>query len=145
MRWSVAHAQSPGVISMLYLAVWLQPLETMHMPATQDSPCLQAMPQAPQLLLSALRSISQPFWVLPSQLAKPIRHERKLQTLLTQTVLAFGRLQLGQVQPPLVQMSPWAQALPQAPQFLASEAMLSSQPLTGLPSQSPKFTLHWPT
>src|SRR4051812_6288915 len=130
---------------------WPPPLEysrqdlrmLLHWPPTQKGKFIgQVTPQPPQFLASALTSLSQPFALLLSQLAKPGRHESSMHRLFTQMDFALGMLHCGHVQLPSAQMSPMGHALPQAPQLFASPASGLSQPLAALPSQSPKLGRH---
>ena len=84
----------------------------------------QIRPQAPQLPLSMVRSVSQPFAGLPSQLPKPA-----LQTM--------AHWPPAQVAVPLVD----GQTLPQPPQLLGLDCTLTSQPSKGLPLQFEKPVL----
>lgn len=90
-------------------------------------PCglAQVVPQAPQLVAVLLRSVSQPFVALPSQLPKV-------------------PLQTG-TQAPLAQLvvpCPLVQALPQDPQLATAVLRVTSQPVEANPSQLPKPPLH---
>jgi hypothetical protein len=100
------------------------PVQTgVQTPATQlvvPFAFVQAMPQPPQLLMSVVVGVSQPFFGLPSQSAKPA-------------------LQVGTQTPAVHAVEPCAfeQAMPQPPQLLIFDAKTASQPLTALPSQLP--------
>jgi hypothetical protein len=85
----------------------------------------QALAQAPQLAASTARFVSQPLAGSPSQSPKPA-------------------LQLGLQAPALHVVDPFGltHALPQAPQFAALVAKLTSQPLAAFKSQSPKPLVH---
>jgi hypothetical protein len=118
---ALAAEQSPSVV---HPPAW-------HWPAVQI-PLLQTVPQAPQSLGSTSRLASQPLAGLPSQSAKP-RLQVAMHVPPVQVEVALGE----------------EQTVPQAPQWLGSLAVLVSQPLAGLPSQSVKPTLqvaswHWP-
>src|SRR4051812_48019304 len=101
--------------------------------------------QAPQLLTSLLRSASQPFTSLPSQLPNPGKQESRRHMLFPHEVRALARLELGQVQEPYTHTRPCAHTRPHWPQLLASLVTSRSQPFCGSPSQSPQFTLHCAT
>ena len=95
----------------------------MHAPAAQPAVALasaHAAPQRPQLDGVVLRLVSQPLAALPSQSPKP-------------AVQVTPHAPAAQVAVPLVA----SHALPQRPQFATVVARLVSQPLAGLPSQSP--------
>jgi hypothetical protein len=95
--------------------------EVMQVPLLHTCPKAQARPHAPQFAVSLATGRSQPLAALPSQFAKPVVQTR-VQALDWQTPVAFGRVQLT----------------PQLPQFAALAATLTSQPLSGTPSQSAK-------
>jgi hypothetical protein len=86
------------------------------------APPAQTVPQAPQLAAEVAVSTSQPLAALLSQLAKPVLQVATAQAPIAQLDVALAR----------------AQARPQAPQWETLPARLDSQPLPGLPSQSPK-------
>lgn len=99
----------------------------------QLSPAGHALPQAPQLLLSAWRLASQPLAGLPSQSAKPGKQV---------TIWHFPPVHIGI---PLFA----EQAFPQAPQLLRSFWILVSQVAVRYPLQLAKPalqvpTVHWP-
>ncbi len=102
-------------------SVWPETQVATQAPAAQRCPAPQALPQAPQLALSAWVFTSQPFIALLSQLAKPWAHAPRAQPELTQLPLALAKLQ----------------RTPQPPQ-LVSASRLVSQPFVASPSQSPK-------
>src|SRR5438552_15277477 len=81
---------------------------------------LQALPQAPQFFTSELVFTSQPSATLLLQSANPARHLSNTHMLLMHLLIAPGMLQFWQVQPPLMQVRPWGQTLPHAPQFFTS-------------------------
>ena len=92
-------------------------------PAAQEEvPLLveHAAPQAPQWAAVVSVLVSQPLAALLSQLPQPALH-------------AIWQVELEQDAVPWVAL----QALPQPPQLPADVARLASQPLRGLPSQSP--------
>jgi hypothetical protein len=105
------------------------PVQTgVQTPATQlvvPFAFVQAMPQPPQLLMSLVVPVSQPFFGLPSQSANPA-------------------LQVGTQAPAVHVVDPCAfeQAMPQPPQLLMLVAKTASQPFTALPSQLPVPALH---
>jgi hypothetical protein len=74
----------------------------------------QARPQVPQLLLSALRLVSQPSTARPLQSANPVAQAPTAQEPLRQAEVAFGTA---------------GQTWPQAPQFLGSVCVLTQLPL----------------
>jgi hypothetical protein len=86
----------------------------------------QELAQLPQLALSVLRSISQPFIVLPSQLPWPALHMPIAQVLLMQAGVALAMLH----------------CVPHEPQLFTDVAMLVSQPFAALPSQLAKVPEH---
>src|SRR4051794_5611030 len=79
---------------LTWIAAW-------HAPPPHVSPPPHTTPQAPQLLLSLLRLVSQPLPTLPSQLPKPALHDDTAHALAMQVGVALARLQ----------------ALPHAPQL----------------------------
>jgi hypothetical protein len=95
--------------------------EVMQLPLLHTCPAAQARLQAPQFAGSLATGRSQPLAALPSQFAKP-EAQTRVQALDWQTPVALGRVQLT----------------PQLPQFAALAATLTSQPLSGAPSQSAK-------
>src|SRR5262245_41244117 len=64
----------------------------------------QTMPQPPQFLALAPVGVSQPFTLLPSQLANPGRQVSMTHCLATQMALALGKLHTGQSHWPLAQI-----------------------------------------
>jgi hypothetical protein len=91
----------------------------------------QATPQPPQLV-RVFRLVSQPFAYWPSQSAKPAAQDATKQVPPAQLAVPFAA----------------KQARPQPPQCWTLFVVLVSQPLTELPSQSPKpaaqlETVHW--
>src|SRR5439155_14713177 len=86
---------------------------------------LQATPQPPQLEALPAMSCSQPSWTVPSQSAKPGLHEAMVHAPAAQEPVAWAGLHTA----------------PQAPQLVASAAMLVSQPSAALPLQSAKPAL----
>ena len=105
--------------------------KTAQTPAMQpDTPlvALQTFEHLPQLPGSDLRFVSQPLASLLSQLAQSEAH-----SVTTHTPCEHAVIELGS-----------AQTLPQKPQLFASEAMLTSHRLAGLPSQSASEAVpHW--
>jgi hypothetical protein len=95
----------------------LSPLGQTHWPATHCFPPLHAFAQAPQCAASPCRSVQLPLQQLLPPEQSPL---------------------LPQVQALLTQLSPGAQAWPQAPQLAASLAVFTSQPVFGFLSQSAK-------
>jgi hypothetical protein len=83
-------------------------------------------PQPPQLAELVLVLVSQPLAALPSQSAKVALQVATWHALFTHFAVALLRLQI----------------VPHVPQFALSPAMLVSQPLVILPSQSAKPALH---
>jgi hypothetical protein len=95
-----------------------------HTPAAQDGEplvLLHTVPQAPQLPVLLLRSVSQPFASLPSQLPQPWLHEEIWQLPVAHVAVALARLH----------------GAPHVPQ-LVSELSWVSQPFASLPSQLPQ-------
>jgi hypothetical protein len=94
---------------------------TAHVPPVQPAVPLataaHALPQLPQLV-AVVMLVSQPLAALPSQSAQPAAQVGK-QVLLVQVVVPCALLQ----------------AVPQAPQFDASVAVLASQPSAYAPLQ----------
>src|SRR2546425_374119 len=90
----------------------------------------QALPQAPQLLRSVARLLSQPLVAEKSQLAKPMLQAPMSQVPPLQALVAFCS---------------GGQALPHVPQVTRSSAGWGSQPLSTRASQSAKPLLHRPT
>ena len=88
---------------------------------TQVCPEGQTCPQAPQLLRSVCKFVSQPLARFPSQLPKPALQEI-WQVLLTQLAV------------PLVELQTFAHD----PQWFGSVTVFVSQPLDAMPSQSAK-------
>jgi hypothetical protein len=97
-----------------------------HVEATHTAvpltPPGQARPHTPQCVALARTSTSQPLVGLPSQSPKPIAQRRE-HVPAEHTAVALG---------------PVGHIRPQAPQWLLSVFKNTSQPLLGLPSQSPK-------
>ena len=85
-----------------------------------------ALPHMPQCETAVFTSTSQPFVGLPSQSPNPAAHEVTAQRPIAQAGTALGGLQ----------------TVLHAPQFERSVASSTSQPLSGLPSQSAKPALH---
>jgi hypothetical protein len=81
---------------------------------------VQVRRQAPQFMLSARASVSQPLVASPSQSTKPSAHSRR-QAPITQAP---------------TELVPEGQRIPQAPQLVASVWRFTSQPLVALMSQS---------
>ncbi len=79
---------------------------------------LQLVPHAPQLVTVVLRFVSQPLFLLPSQLPKPALHT-------------------GAQMPAAHDVDPFAltQAVAQLPQLPRLVWVFTSQPLLGFPSQ----------
>src|SRR5262245_61231251 len=104
-----------------------------HMPLLHCAVALagtgHTLAHPPQLVRSLLTGTSQPLASFMSQSANPWLQETSPQTPAWQAVTLFGALQ----------------SLPQAPQFFWSDARSCSQPLSTLPSQSPKPPSHLPT
>src|SRR5437762_1544044 len=98
----------------------------------------QAALHWPQCCGVLLRFTSHPSFVLLLQSPKPITHESNTHMLFTHLDTAFGMLHCWQVQPPLMHTRPCGQALPHAPQFRTSVAVMTSQPLFAILSQSAK-------
>jgi hypothetical protein len=96
-------------------------------PIEHAVPAGQRLPQRPQLALSELTGVSQPFIPSPSQLSKPARHPARAQRPSTHAGLPLG----------------YAHATPHAPQLVALVAVAVSQPLLGSLSQSPAPGAHW--
>src|SRR6185437_2785467 len=97
---------------------------SVHVPLLQEAVAFslpQAVPHEPQWLTLDVVSVSQPLSALPSQSPKPPL-QLGLQAPATQ-----GFVPLSAVHAEL-----------HVPQLLASVSRLVSQPLSGLPSQSPK-------
>jgi hypothetical protein len=80
---------------------------------------VQTLPTAPQLLASVLRLTSQPLAMMPSRSAKPVLHTEKPQVPAVHSAAALAK----------------EHALPQAPQWLTSEARVTSQPSPSAPLQ----------
>jgi hypothetical protein len=97
-----------------------------HMRDEHTWPTMQARPQAPQWAFETARLTSQPLAGLPSQSAKSVLHAPTAHAPLTHTAVALGRVH----------------APPQRPQCATLVRRSTSQPLAGLPSQSPKPALH---
>jgi len=93
----------------------------LHVPPEQTWPAAQALPHTPQLALSVRVLTSQPSEGLALQSAKPVAQAAIAQPPAVQVAVALGR----------------AHILPQAPQLATLVWVLVSQPLAGLPSQSP--------
>ena len=85
-----------------------------------------ATPQRPQFAALVERFTSQPLEATPSQSAKPSL-QAKPQAPAAQVARAFAGA---------------AQAFPHAPQWATLVAVLVSQPLEAVPSQSPKVAVH---
>jgi hypothetical protein len=85
---------------------------------------LQAMPQPPQLAMSASRLASQPLVASPSQLPNPVAQ-------------LIAQVPWVQAAVPLVEL----QRVPQSPQWLVLVWRSVSQPFCLSPSQSPKLAL----
>jgi len=103
-----------------------------HAPATQAAVppgVTQALLHRPQCATAVRVSTSQPLAGSPSQSAKPSLHSQA-QAPSEQRAVVLGRL---------------AQARPQPPQWAVVVAVLVSQPLAALMSQSPKEPVHKPT
>ena len=101
-----------------------------HTPAEHAWPPGHTLPQAPQLLLSVLTLISQPFVAIASQLRKPALQAPRPQAPVVHVDAALAK----------------EQRTPQPPQLFTSvERTLVSQPLLAVPSQSPKPVVHEPT
>ena len=83
------------------------------------------LPHAPQLFVLVFRFVSQPFTTFPTQSPEP-------------------ELQVGWHLPPLQLVDPllFVHAVPQVPQWLVVVFRSVSQPLFGLPSQSPHPAAH---
>src|SRR5436309_1142789 len=130
----------------------------------EQTPVLQTVPHLPQLLVSVLRLISQPFTGLPSQSAKPALHDVIWQAPFTHFGLSLVRfasqpspnsllqspnpmLHMPTVQPMLQPPAPLAtmQLLPQPRQLSLSPLMSTSHPLATIWSQSANPALHFPT
>jgi len=105
------------------------PLGQVQVPPLQNLPLVHALPQAPQLALSELTGRSQPLLAMPSQSRKPALQAITRHPPATHTAVALGRLH----------------ALPQAPQWLVSVWVLTSQPFASIRSQSARPVLHEPT
>jgi hypothetical protein len=127
------------------------------------------LPQAPQWSTLRLVSLSQPLDSTPSQSPVPAAHDATTQVPATQAGVAlvtmhsrpqaphWSTLEFRSTQTPLhgvwpdgqpvawqtpaAQVWPAAQALPQRPQLAVLVAVLVSQPLAALPSQSAKVAL----
>src|SRR5262249_3374169 len=84
---------------------------------------MHAMPHLLQFFTSTRESTSQPSLALPLQSRKPMLQEPTPHTALAQ---------------PATPLATAGQLLPQAPQFLASLPVSTSQPLPAWPSQSRK-------
>ncbi|MBK8694091.1 MAG: hypothetical protein IPN17_17860 [Deltaproteobacteria bacterium] len=95
--------------------------EVVQVPAWQFWPPGHTRPQAPQLLLSPLRLISQPLGTSPSQSRKPAAQEATVHAPAAQPAV------------PLITVH----ARPQVPQWATVVLVLVSQPLLRLPSQLP--------
>jgi hypothetical protein len=116
------------------------PLNSLHVLLIQLNALPHATPQAPQLNLAVLVSVSHPLAGLPSQLAKPALQEAMPQTppLQPAVPLATAGQTVPQapqllvvfrgVQAPPQQPLPAAQTTPQAPQWLLFVCVLISQP-----------------
>src|SRR4051812_21763059 len=104
-----------------------------HTPLLQAAVALagtgQTTPHAPQFLRSRETIASHPLSALLSQSEKPWLHDCSWHIAAWQASWALGA----------------THSIPHAPQFLASELRSCSQPLSTLPSQSPKLALHLPT
>jgi hypothetical protein len=131
----------------------------------------QSRPQPPQCDALVLVLVSQPLAVLPSQLPKPALQAKPqvdwrqtaaallrgghttpqppqcdaLRVVSTHTLLQLVRPAQSRVHTPDAQKNPVAQVFPHAPQWLALELVLVSQPFDALPSQLPKPALQLPT
>jgi len=101
----------------------LQLTGSLHVPVWQYDPPPHALPHAPQWALLVRVFTSHPLAGIASQLAQPVSQLSTWQVRATHTGTAW--------------ISP--HSTPHPPQWLASPlAMLRSQPLAALPSQSPK-------
>jgi hypothetical protein len=99
---------------------------TPHVPPMQTVPAaVHRVPQAPQLLLSLPRLVSQPFASMPSQFPKPVLHAPRPHAPPVQTAAAFAK----------------PHALPHVPHVCGAERS-ASQPLAGLLSQSANPARH---
>src|SRR5262245_33923067 len=101
-----------------------------HMPALHTVLAGHLLAQAPQLLMLALPSTSQPLTDMPSQSRKEPLHDLTVHMPPAQATTALGRL---------------VQSVPQAPQFLASVLVPTSHPSATSALQSAKPALHWDT
>ncbi len=95
-------------------------------PIAHDCPPEHARPHVPHDVLVAVRLVSQPLAGLLSQLPKPALHAPIAQVPEAQVADALAN----------------THGRPHAPQWLASLAKFTSQPLAGLLSQLPKPALH---
>src|SRR5262245_1979298 len=104
----------------------------------QFCPLGQAMPQPPQFFASLVMSTSQPLRLPPSQLAEPGTRLANMHVRSTQRLRALGMNRCCDVPLAFPDLS-WARhATPQALELRLSLARVTSQPFTGLPSQSAK-------
>lgn len=110
------------------------PAPAMHAPSEQ-TPALQVptargnaqlRPHAPQWASDTARSVSQPLLAVRSQLSKPASHRPMEQLPPEQSPVARGKVHL----------------VPHIRQFALSFCRSTSQPLTVLPSQSPRSVAH---
>ncbi len=98
-----------------------------HVPLTHDCPPVHALPQRPQWTLLVASWLSQPFAIIPSQLAKPGRHAPSPHIPSAHVGEALGSE---------------AHTRPQLPQLRGSSAMLVSHPSAGFMLQSANPGLH---